>query len=93
MVAEVFISEFKKVSPNRRGSEVGGRMQNLADQLPDLTGAIVSSTASRTAMTDVSRSILMALNVADVRIAGVVEDEFLHLEMTSSVLTIEGARN
>ena len=44
-------------------------------------------------MTDMSHSILMVLNVADVRIAGVVEDVFLHLEMTSRVLTIEGARN
>lgn len=50
------------------------RLQNLADLLPDLTGAIVVSTASQTAMTVVSRSILMALNVADVRIAGVVEN-------------------
>ena len=50
------------------------RLQNLADLLPDLTGAIVVSTASQTAMTVVSRSILMALNVANVRIAGVVEN-------------------
>ncbi len=50
------------------------RLQNLADLLPNLTGAIVVSTTSQTAMTVVSRSILMALNVADVRIAGVVEN-------------------
>jgi len=50
------------------------RFQNLADLLPDLTGAVVVSTASQTAMTVVSRSISMALNIAEVEVVGLVEN-------------------
>ena len=50
------------------------RLQNLSDLLPSLAGCIVVSTPSQVAMAVVSRSISMAVDIANVNVVGLVEN-------------------
>lgn len=50
------------------------RLQNLSDLLPSLSGCIVVSTPSQVAMAVVSRSISMAVDIANVNVIGLVEN-------------------
>ena len=50
------------------------RLQNLADLLPDLSGALVITTPTAVAQTVVGRSITMASDVANVPVVGLVEN-------------------
>lgn len=50
------------------------RLQNLADLLPNLAGAVVVTTPSSVAMKVVGRSIAMAVNITGVNVIGVIEN-------------------